>query len=637
MSTSYSKKPEAWSSWRKEADFVSEDGSAHLYVPTVDPKELRRRRVYENQFKRPYPSKQRKARGVASDFSVPLLPRKPAGHSRRKSAGDAFPSPRLNPENAVTEKSGLVDLSEIAQASDDSGFILNGLKVIPSECSDDVVQYNVGSPAPDVIGVASSTDDSNVSTLSSPTPQRNETSRNEPSRAELPRTVRQHAQPLKSRSVNAPARQKATKMKKSQRTAEIESLEGYLEQENKTADPNDQDEIAEHGNHTMKLYIDDYQESTFDKIVESFYGNANIRTLAICRSWQASAGTAINYKTKQEMRWLFEAIRCLPKLHTLLLLNMGEDALNILTEQLPKKISKLQLHLAEGTTEIPDALLDALGEKLPNLQQIQLEVNGSFDVGRLVKGASQLNMLKVVSAERWDWQAEHIQSLGAALAEQVPGTLDDIRDMETQSLNVMKSKLMVLDLQPNLPLSSFQSLLSSLHNNKSLQSLRVTVHPQSDSDAAAAADDAAWALSKFLHANSTLTHLYNHKQVKFRLPGLIKNPCVNADATSTKEAAASTMLVEALQQNETMEVFSFFREEPVFWMAKEAVLKRNKQRKRGDTCDNLADLGISMSTADLSDMMQQYLSCGPTTDGDEKEKVNMMSWLSFPMDLFGVK
>jgi hypothetical protein len=281
----------------------------------------------------------------------------------------------------------------------------------------------------------------------------------------------------------------------------------------------------------LKLYIDDYQVSIFDRIVESFYGNKSLKTLTISRSKEGSFGSE---RTIAEMVCLFEAIRCLPHLETLILWNARTDILPALVENLPRSLEKLCLQVVDGT--VSNNILDIIAEK-ENLQNIQLETRGSMELGRLVNSSS-IKSLRVCGLW-YDMDEHHMQ----CFADSLYSNLD--------------SPLKALDIQPTMNLSSWKYLATALRFNTRVRTLKMSFI----GDSVAERDAAAVELAELLHANTALSHISNY----------------TSDAVNVSAEIASGIVMEALQANAILHKFHFFQEESMFWVAKHALLKRNQE------------------------------------------------------------
>lgn len=312
------------------------------------------------------------------------------------------------------------------------------------------------------------------------------------------------------------------------------------------------------GNEALQLYIDDYQDTTFDRIVESMYGNGSIETLLLARSTDKNFRS---YKTRKEMTSFWEAIRCLPKLSTIMLMNLCQDVFMDLAVFLRNHptLTHVQLHLYEGT--IHPFLLDSL-TSLPELTHIRLDVHETLDVANLLS-CPKLQEIKICG-KFFSWEHSQIESF--------------IEKLETSPQ--VKSNLTYLDLEPTMQAQSFLALVRSLGSNTILQTLRVSVG--GDGEDAFLGDS----LRQLIQTNSTLTHIWNYSHESIEL-------------------SSETMdnLVEALKHNVSLQQLQFFQEEPVFWAAKERVLKRNRQ---------------SM-TNPFAGIFQDYFSCGSLTDAIHDE------------------
>jgi hypothetical protein len=305
----------------------------------------------------------------------------------------------------------------------------------------------------------------------------------------------------------------------------------------------------------LKLDIDDYQESTFDWIVESLYGNRSLKTLVVSRN-KATSG---NYKTTMEMDCFWEAMRCLPHLETLILFNLGQDVLmglgvaiqNLLT------LTHVELHLSQGT--IRPSLLDVL-RTLPKLSHIHLEVHATFDVASLLT-CPNLQDLRIMSSNKVALESQQIQGL--------------IARMEKHP--TLKS----LDLEPSMDTSSFVSLVQALHSNQLLQSLRVSISGDDDGKNNYIV---VKELGRLMQSNSTLKHLWNHLHESLHV---------------CKETMNNDVL-KALKGNKAIQYFMFFHENFIFRLAKEQILKRNRENY-----DN---------TANGESLFQKYITGGLLTD-----------------------
>ncbi len=288
----------------------------------------------------------------------------------------------------------------------------------------------------------------------------------------------------------------------------------------------------------LKLFIDDYQVSIFDRIVESFYGNTKLKTLIIHRNMEGNPGTI---RTTSEMFCLFEAIRCMPYLKVLVVSNVRKEVLPALLDNLPSSLRKFNLQVIDGG--IPNDFLDALARM--HLKHVQLEAEESVEIGRLVHSSS-IQSIKLCGV-RIPMDPNHLQNFADAL-----------------SCN-LESPLKSLDLQPWIDFSSWKYLAEALRFNTSIQFIRVSFLGETCDEANAA----AMVLAELLLANTTLTHIGNYTH----------------DAVIVSEDTATGPVLDALKANTKLRKFRFFEEDTLFWMAKDALLKRNIDSvNEGDEC-----------------------------------------------------
>lgn len=339
-----------------------------------------------------------------------------------------------------------------------------------------------------------------------------------------------------------------------------------------------------HGNEKdmLKLSIDAYQESTFDGIVESLYGNRMVKTLIVTRV----EGDLGNYKTTMEMNCFWEAMRCLPELETLLLFNLRQDVLMDLGVALQnnKTIKQLKLHLHEGTVHPP--LLDAI-PTMANLTHLQLDVHESFDVGSLLK-CPNLEELRIMSPKNDGVMESH----------QVQGLIEKMK---------YHSRLQSLELQPSICSSSFVSLAQSLHSNRVLKSLSVkVVGEDGDEDGMLKNSIVVNEIVQLVKVNTNLTKLWNHGHETLHL---------------SKEAIATSEVLETLQNNHAIQFFKIFNEsDPLFWIAKEEILKRNRENEN--------------NPYSLPSFFSEYMACGSLTGCYENINIGIPNkWTSTCIDL----
>ena len=285
----------------------------------------------------------------------------------------------------------------------------------------------------------------------------------------------------------------------------------------------------------LNLYVDQYSTSVFDRIVENLYGNSALKTIKLSHG-PVSMTQSESQRLFQDMCFLLEAIRCLPHLKTLIVSGLNSFLLPALMENLPSSLVTLDLQVLDET--IPADMLDKLLVK-KNLTDMQLEAQGSMDIGRLVKSGSRIKSLKVMGTS-CTMDYVHVQFFA--------DTLFKNRDCQ----------LRLLDLQPTLHLPEWKALTACLRFNPQIQTLRVNVVGSTVEEQ----DEVALDLANFLKVNTTLTSLFNYSHDRLIVSG----------------ETLSGSFLEALQANTTLRKLRFFHEDPLFWVAKDAILHRNTEQ-----------------------------------------------------------
>merc|ERR1712087_461801 len=131
-------------------------------------------------------------------------------------------------------------------------------------------------------------------------------------------------------------------------------------------------------------------------------------------------------------------------------------------------------------------------------------------------------------------------------------------------------KLLTLDMAPEIDPSSWGYLSEALQTNRTVQFLRVTCH--GDGENPKTTDGIALDMAQLIRTNRTLTHAINF-----------------ANKSLVVSSAASGAVIEAIQTNDNLLEFNFFKEDPMFWASKEAILKRNSGFGEGCGLNGLGD------------------------------------------------
>jgi hypothetical protein len=337
----------------------------------------------------------------------------------------------------------------------------------------------------------------------------------------------------------------------------LPEIKSFEDQPNMESNTSLQEFMRLSEDHTLNLYVDEIQESTFDRIIESLYGNTSLKLVTIIRSSVPVAG---DYRTPQEMKCVWDAIRCLPNLQFLAVMNFRKDILHDLSDIWTTYPGcKLQLHMAEGT--LSPQFLKALAQA-PKLKDVQIHVNESMDVGILLESKS-IRDFRVVSQE-FQLDDHHMQLFADRLARN-------------------ESSVQKIDLEPTLSTASMLGLAYALQHNHTLRSLQVSYdHSLGDSNAVVTE------LCSMLKNNRTLTELSNHCHESIWVCGETKDH-----------------LIKAMKGNGTIVLFKFFQEEPMFCVVKESVLKANKIVG-----------GARGHAHGFASIFQKYWNCGSLMDID---------------------
>eukprot|EP00934_Nitzschia_sp_Nitz4_P008707 Nitzschia sp. Nitz4//scaffold374_size14026//11909//13288//NITZ4_008961-RA/size14026-processed-gene-0.4-mRNA-1//-1//CDS//3329549629//8697//frame0 len=284
--------------------------------------------------------------------------------------------------------------------------------------------------------------------------------------------------------------------------------------------------LQESPNHSLTLYIDDYQESTFDRIVSSLYGNSTLQHLAIERLHPDRAAGSTTYRTVSEMTCLFEALVCLPQLRTLSLSNMQTKVLTRLALHVPNSLEDFYV-----SGDVPKCLFEKLAT-LPKLAKVVVESPNSLEGGILLSNPS-LRMIRLKGRHPTD----HLVL--------VASLIQSFRDHP-------QSALTTLDLDALLDGTALQSLLEALQSNQHLVHFHFRFRGENDADAV------VLALAEWCRDHPTLTHVANHLWEE-----------VPARSASTHASVLAT-LQSAKQYR--LQQFEVCQEDFLFWMAKGAML-----------------------------------------------------------------
>lgn len=233
------------------------------------------------------------------------------------------------------------------------------------------------------------------------------------------------------------------------------------------------------GNNTVKLFVDKYHKTTFERIVDSLKELTSITTLIICRGLDILSPT---YRSPAEMKELLASLCHIEDLESLMILNFGPELLIDLAMALNHhpSVYRLQIHMAEGT--LNGELLGVLATS-PRLTHLQVEAKESCAVGTLMNSRS-LRSLHLTS-DSIQLENSHLQTLICGLRN--------------------NHMLTSLDLAPTISVEQFRSLCHALKDNGTLECLRVSLRAYSAQESSIVAT----ALSGLFKVNTTLTTVWN--------------------------------------------------------------------------------------------------------------------------------
>lgn len=300
----------------------------------------------------------------------------------------------------------------------------------------------------------------------------------------------------------------------------------------------------EGGKNILKLFIDMYQRTTFDRIVQSLHELKGLKTLVVCRGLDATRPT---HRVAADITLLLEAVRTIDKLETLMLLNFNSDSLDDLAFSLKRhpSIYRLHIHLAEGT--LTGEILGVMATA-PRLTHVQLEVRESCAIGTLLDSNS-IQSLRLTSANIV-LKENHFRSLVYGL----------------QSNYALTS----LDLAPTISVNQFRSLCYALRENYRLESLRVSLKLSYEEDTEIVAN----ALANLLKVNNTLINVWNYSY----------EDCPLSDESKS-------IVLHSLSKNRSLCQFKFFSEDPDSWVTTEAHVKRKVDKDKDDIMTDASEEG----------------------------------------------
>lgn len=271
-------------------------------------------------------------------------------------------------------------------------------------------------------------------------------------------------------------------------------------------------------NNTLKLFVDMYHKSTFEKIVQCMKCLKGLHALVICRGLDQNRPT---YRSVEEIKTLLDALHSTEVLESLMLLNFTSGSLGNFPSMLSHQssICRLQIQLVDGTLN---------GETLgviataPRLTHVMLELKTSCPLGMLMNSKTIQSVR--VNSKDLVLKDSHVRTLVYSL----------------QSSFTLTS----FDLAAEISVDQFRALCTTLKKNYRLETIRVNLVLRTESESTIASLE----LADLFRENHTLINVWNYSH----------QSCFVSD-TSRRE------VISGLRNNKSMINFKFFSEDINDW------------------------------------------------------------------------
>lgn len=287
----------------------------------------------------------------------------------------------------------------------------------------------------------------------------------------------------------------------------------------------------------LRLFLDDYVHSQYWHLLESLHSNQTMDKVKVFRNRQTDGA---RIRTQEELECFFFAladqhVQPLGELH---LWNFRSEDLPVLTKGLSilKRLEYIQLHMESGT--IDETMANSLAS-LQSLISLELEVNKSFPVAAILESKSLL-VLGIVG-KSFEFQNEQMVAIALKLGS--------------------NQVLTVLDIEPKIPTYSLIILMLALPHNKTLETLQFSC--ECDLLLTEEGDSTVLEVLNTLSVNSRLRVIWNHS---------------SESLVVSDEVKKQTLCI--LQENQTIEQFHIFCEDPSFMLQKHAILDRNIENNK---------------------------------------------------------
>jgi hypothetical protein len=283
------------------------------------------------------------------------------------------------------------------------------------------------------------------------------------------------------------------------------------------------------------LYVDDYDPSTFQLLIENLLENTGLTAVKVYRLQEHNNR---RIRSTPEMARLFSALRALRNLEKLELCNMEEAELEMITSIIKRHptLTHFRLHYTHGgvDTDFLQALVGA-----PLLGNISLEIHKSFPM-RILFESKTLQHLSVWS---------HLFKF------------QDVHFVAAMQILEHNDTLLTLDLKPRISSLAVRALSFAIDENKGLTTLKFSFRGDTPQGDQVVAGKMLLHLAHALTRNSKLQVIQNYSAKQVQV-----------------SAADEARMMELLESNNTIEQLEIFDDYDCVSF-KERLLRDNKDRR----------------------------------------------------------
>ena len=269
---------------------------------------------------------------------------------------------------------------------------------------------------------------------------------------------------------------------------------------------------------SLKIFVDDYSDARFLSLLTVLKKNKNVKKIEMFRKRKSDG---FRNRSHIDMDHLFHVLHALSgSLSELNLWNLRDQDLTSLSRGLydHRSIQFVQLHMESSTLD--EETLKTFAT-LPNLISLELEVNESFPVWRLLESKS-LAVLSVIS-NHFKFESADVLPMADKL--------------ETNSA------LQVLDIEPFLPTWCLCTIMNSIHSSResSLETLQFSCGTTNKKDGDNSVMDILRTITSY---KSKLRVIWNHCYESFHVSEEIE-PMVLLALQSSKSVQQFHVFVES--------------------------------------------------------------------------------------------